>query len=199
MESALVAAIASIAAALIALFGAISNRRKTEEAAGRAQHANEQLSVDLKRIEEFQQTNLAQLKSELDRLTFIANTNYSKRVEVLTEAYSKLAEIKLLMESFVAPLFIHSTTGNQQTIKDAADKFEELYKFCSMKAIFFSPNSKFMDALGVLMGSINQMQNSTNSGNLSSWIQCAKTVINDADPILHKIRDEVRQELKLDL
>ena len=139
MEASVVAALASIAGALIALVGAIFNRRKTEEAAEQARLANERLGERLKRIDEFQQTNLALFKSELDRITFVVNANYSKRVEVLTEAYSRLAEIKLLMESFVVPLFAHSKTGNPQTIKDAADKFEELYKFCSMKAVFLHP------------------------------------------------------------
>lgn len=199
MEASVVAALASIAAALIALVGAIFNRRKTEEAAEQARLANEQLGERLKRIDEFQQTNLALFKSELDRITFVVNANYSKRVEVLTEAYSRLAEIKLLMESFVVPLFAHSKTGNPQTIKDAADKFEELYKFCSMKAVFFAPNSQFMNALGQLMNHINHMQNNANSGNSSSWPQQANIVINGVNPVLSQIRDEVRLELQLDL
>lgn len=199
MEPTVVAALASISAALIALVGAIFNRRKTEEAAEQARLANEKLSERLKRIDEFQQTNLALFKSELDRITFVVNANYSKRVEVLTEAYSKLAEIKLLMESFVVPRFAHSTTGNLQTIKDAADKFEELYKFCSMKAVFFAPNSQFMHALGQVMGHINHMQNNTTSSNPSTWAQQANIVINGVDPVLSQIRDEVRQELRFDL
>ena len=199
MEASVVAALASIAGALIALVGAIFNRRKTEEAAEQARLANERLGERLKRIDEFQQTNLALFKSELDRITFVVNANYSKRVEVLTEAYSRLAEIKLLMESFVVPLFAHSKTGNPQTIKDAADKFEELYKFCSMKAVFFAPNSQFMNALGQLMNHINHMQNNANSGNSSSWPQQANIVINGVNPVLSQIRDEVRLELQLDL
>jgi hypothetical protein len=199
MEPAVIAALASIAAALIALIGAIFNRRKTEEAAEQARLANVQVSERLKRIDEFQQTNLAQFKSELDRITFVVNANYSIRVEVLTEAYSKLAEIKILMESFVVPLFPHSTTGNPKTIRDAADKFEELYKFCSMKAVFFASNSQFMNALGQLMGHINHMLNNARSGNSSSWAQQANVVISGVSPVLSQIRDEVRQELKFDL
>lgn len=198
MEPAAVAALASISAALIALIGAIFNRRKTEEAAEQARLANVQLSERLKTIDEFQQTNLAMLKSDLDRITFVVNANYSKRVEVLTEAYSKLAEIKLLMESFVVPLFPHSVTGNPQTIRDAADKFEELYKFCSMKSVFFASNSQFMNALGQVMGHINHMLNNAGSGT-SSWQQQAKIVIGGVNPVLSQIQDEVRRELKLDL
>lgn len=199
MEPAVIAALASVSAAFIALFGAIFNRRKTADAAEQARLANVQLSERLKTIDEFQQTNLALLKSELDRITFVVNANYSKRVEVLTEAYSKLAEIKLLMESSVVPLFPHSTTGNPQTIRDAADKFEELYKLCSMKAVFFASNSQFMNALGQVMGHINHMLNNANSGNSSAWAQQANIVISGVNPVLSQIRDEVRQELKLDL
>lgn len=199
MEPAVVAAYASIAAALIAAVGAIFNRRKTEQAAEQARLANVQLSEGLKAIDEFQQTNVALLKSELDRITFVVNANYSKRVEVLTEAYSKLAEIKLLMESFVAPLFPHSVTGNLQTIRDAADKFEDLYKFCSLKYVFFASNSQFMNALGQVIGHINHMLNNAASGNSSSWQQQAKIVISGVSPVLSQIRDEVRLELRLDL
>ena len=195
MEPAVIAALASISAALISLIGAIFNRRKAEEAAEQARLANVQLSERLKMIDERQQTNLALFKSELDSI----NANYSKRVEVLTEAYSKLAEIKLLMESFVAPLFPHSVTGNPQTIRDAADKFEELYKFCSMKSVFFASNSQFMNALGQLMGHINHMFNNASFDNSSSWQAQANIVISGVNPVLAKIRDEVRQELKLGL
>lgn len=199
MEPALIAALASTSAALISLVGSIFNRRKTEEAAEQARLANVQLSKRLKAIDEFQQTNLTLFKSELDRVTFVINANYSKRVEVLTDAYSKLAEIKLLMESFVVPLFPHSVTGNLQTIRDAADKFEELYKFCSMKSVFFTSNSQFMSALSQVMGHINHMLNNASSGNSSSWQEQANIVINGVNPALSQIRDEVRQELKLDL
>lgn len=199
MEPAVVAALASISAAFITLIGAIFNSRKAEEAAEQARLANMRLSERLKMIEEVQQTNLAQFKSELDRITFVVNSNYSKRVEVLTEAYSKLAEIKLLMESFVVPLFPHSVTGNLQTIRDAADKFEELYKFCSMKSVFFASNSQFMSALGQVMGHINHMLNNAAPGNSSSWQQQANIVISGVNPVLLQICDEVRRELKFNI
>lgn len=198
MEPSVIAALASTSAAFIALFGAILNRRKTTEAAENARVANEQLSKQLKQIDEFQQTKLAMLKSDLDRITFVVNANHSKRAEFLIEAYSKLAEVKLLMESFVTPLFAHSTTGNPQTLKAAADKFEDLYKFCSMKAVFFASDSQFMYSLGQVMGHINQLQNTANPGNTLSWTQQANIVINGVSPILSQIRDEVRRELKLD-
>ena len=199
MDASVIAAAASICAALIALFGALFNRRKTEEAAEQSRQANEKFGERLKKIDEAQQSHLALLKSEMDRISFIANANHSKRVEVLTEAYSKLAEIKLLMESFVVPMFPQSVTGNAQTIMDAATKFEDLYKYCSMKAVFFSDNSSIMEALGKVMGHINYMQNLAQPGSSASWQQQANVVISGVTPALSKIRDEVRQELKLDL
>ena len=199
MEASDIAAAASICAALIALFGALFNRRKTEEAAEQSRKANEEFAKRLKIIDEGQQSHLTLLKSELDRINFVTNSNHSKRVEVLTEAYSKLAEIKLLMEAFVVPMFPQSVTGNTQTILDAVAKFEDLYKFCSMKAVFFSDRSTIMEALGKVMGHINQMQNLAQSGSSSSWQQQASVVIDGVTPVLQQIRNEVRQELGLDL
>lgn len=198
MEPSVVAAAASTAAALIALLGTLVNRRKTIEAAKEAREENRKLSADLKRIDARQQTELATFQSNLDRMTYVFNANYSKRVEVLTESYGQLVEIKLLMESFVVPLFAHSVTGNQQTIREAADKFEELYRYSSMKSVYFRKDSKFMSALGQLMGHINHMQNNASSGTQSSWNQQAQIVINGVNPILSEIAAEVRAELKLD-
>lgn len=199
MEPSVVAAAASISAALIALLGTLVNRRKTMEAAKEAREENRKLSEDLKRIDARQQTDLATFQSDLDRMTYVFNANYSKRVEVLTESYAKLIEIKLLMESFVVPLFAHSVTGNQQTIREAADKFEDLYRYSSMKSVYFRKNSKFMEALGQVMGHINHMQNNANSGTKSSWHEQAQIVISGVNPILQEIAAEVRAELKLDL
>lgn len=196
MEPSVISAAASICAAFVALFGALFNRRKTEKAAEQARLANERLGERLKQIDEHQQMRLALLKSEMDRIGFVTNANHSKRVEVLTDAYSKLAEIKLLMESFVVPLFGHSKTGNEQTLAEAAERFEELYKFCSMKSVYFSRDSTFMTALGHVMGHINHMQNLAQSG---AWLQQANIVIGGVDPVLAQIRDEVRHELRLDL
>lgn len=187
MDASVIAAAASICAALIALFGALFNRRKTEEAA-----------EQLKRIDECQHNHLTLLKSELDRISFVANSNHSKRVEVITEAYLRLAEIKFLMEAFVVPMFPQSVPRNTQTILDAVAKFEDLYKFCSMKAIFFSDRISIMEALGKVMGYINQMQNLAQSDS-SSWHQQASVVIDGVTPVLQQIRNEVRRELSLDL
>ncbi|MFA8506403.1 hypothetical protein ACEPUC_31830, partial [Burkholderia pseudomallei] len=85
MEPSIIAAAASVSAALIALFGAVINRRKTEQAAEQARLANEALSERLKKIDVVQQNQLALLKSEMDRIGYIANANHSKRAEVLTE------------------------------------------------------------------------------------------------------------------
>lgn len=199
MEPVIIAAIASSSAAIISLGGLIYNRKKSEEAAERARIANEKLSRDLKRFDEVQQAELALFKSDLDKVAFVVNSNYSKRVEVLTEVYAKLAEIKLLMESFVVPLFSHSITGNPQTIQDAACKFEELYKFCSMKSVFFTPESQIMNALGQIMGHINHMQNNNASSSSLTWEKQAEIVINGVSPVLSQIRDEVRKELKIEL
>lgn len=198
MEPAVIAAGASSCAALIALFGAIYNRNKTEEAAKEAREGNERLSERLKKMDESQQANLSLLKSDLDRMTFVVNANYSKKIEVLTEAYSKLAEIKLMVESFVVPLFAHSQTGNPQTLRDAADKFEELYKFCSMKSIYFT-SAPLMTALSGVMAHLNHMLNVAHSGNSSSRLQQAAIVIEGVTPILSKIREELRLELKMDV
>jgi len=196
MEPSVVAAAASISAALIALLGTFVNRRKTMEAAKETRKENRRLSEDLKQIDARQQTNIATFQSDLDRMTYVFNANHSKRVEVLTESYAKLVEIKLLMESFVVPLFAHSVTGNQQTIREAADKFEELYRYSSMNLVYFRKDSKFTEKLGQVMGHINHMQN--NATAQSSWNQQAQIVINGVDPILHEISAEVRAELKLD-
>ncbi|CAJ3178917.1 Uncharacterised protein [Burkholderia pseudomallei] len=198
MEPSIIAAAASVSAALIALFGAVFNRRKTEQAAEQARLANEALSERLKKIDVVQQNQLALLKSEMDRIGYIANVNHSKRAEVLTETYAKLADIKLLMERFVVPMFAHSSTGNAQTLTEAAHKFEELYRFCSMKAVYFSMDSKVMEALGQLMGYINHMQNLAQT-DASSWKQQASMVIDGVNPILGSIRTDIRRELKLDL
>ena len=81
---------------------------------------------------------------------------------------------------------------------DAVAKFEDLYKFCSMKAIFFSDRISIMEALGKVMGYINQMQNLAQSDS-SSWHQQASVVIDGVTPVLQQIRNEVRRELSLDL
>lgn len=192
MDPVILSAMASICAALIALWGVLFNRSKAEE-----------FSLQLKKLDTVQQGQLTFLKGEVDRLNFIANSNYSKRVAVLADAYSKLAEIKLMMESFVVPLFPHSVTGNLQTLTDAASRFEELYRFCSLNAIYLKPdtNKRLMSVLGKVMDNINGMLNLANSSTspISAWKQQARIVIDEVTPALHQLQDEVRKELQLDL
>lgn len=184
----------TLTVAFIALFGTLFNTWKSSQNARETRNNNERLSKELKSIDARQQSELALFQSELGRMS----ANYSKRVEVLTESYAKLVEIKLLMESFVVPLFEHSVTGDKATIRRAADKFEELYHYSSMNFVYFRKDSTFMSSLGELMGHINHMQNNANSGDKSSWHKQARIVIEGVNPILSNIAAEVRKELKLD-
>lgn len=159
----------------------------------------EEMNKELKNIEAMQQNQLAHLQTKLDMMTYIYKTNHSKRVEILTNFYSQLAEIKLILESFVVPLFSHSITGDAKTLKDAAYKFEKLYKYSSMNLLYFRNVEKFMQSLGNLMGSINMMQNEDKANGKSSWKIQANTLISDINAILKNIEGEIREELKLDL
>lgn len=199
MDPSIIAASSSIPAALVSLFGTLFIWRKTAKAAKKASAENRRLSEDLKAIDARQQANIASFQSNLDRMTHVMNANHSKRAEVLTKSYAMLAEIKLLMERFVVPLFKHSVTGDSMTVRDAAIKFEELYKYSSMHAVYFRADSQFVRVLAALMGHINQMQNLAGNNDPSVWNAKARIVIDGVEPLLKKIGSEVRKELGLDL
>ncbi|NKF52325.1 hypothetical protein G3R49_17335 [Shewanella sp. WXL01] len=199
LEPVYIAACASTAAALIALFGAVFTQRKTAEAAAQARSANEELAFRLKQIEEHQQSSLVKFQTELERMTHVVNLNHSKRVEVLTEAYAKLADIKIKLESYVVPMFIDSETKQLETLVESSRQFEELYKFCSRNALFFNEKSNIMGALGDLMGHINRMRNMAEKDQKEVKPEQARVVIKGVSPLLSTIAKEVRRDLKLDL
>ena len=197
--AALVTATASIIAVAISTKMTSKNHQQLIEDNKLSRKQLEEMNKELKNLEAIQENQLAHLQTKLDMMTYIYKTNHSKRVEVLTSFYSQLAEIKLVLQSFVVPLFNHSVTGDAQTLKDAARKFEELYKYSFMNLLYFRNTKKFMDSLGDLMASINTMQNEDKAHGKSAWKTQADIVISRINPILKIIGDEVREELKLDL
>ena len=201
LEPAYIAACASTVAALIALFGAVFTQRKTADAAAESRNANENLSLRLQQIEEYQQSSLAQFQTELERMTHVVNLNHSKRVEVLSGAYAKLADIKITLESYVVPMFIDSKTKQLETLTESSRKFEDLYRFCSQNALFFNEKSNIMGALGELVGHINNMRNMAekNQDEVELDQAQAMAVIEGVNPILATIGKEVRSDLKLNL
>lgn len=197
--AALVTATASIIAVALSTKMTSKNHQQLIEDNKLSRKQLEEMNKELKNLEAIQENQLAHLQTKLDMMTYIYKTNHSKRVEVLTSFYSQLAEIKLVLQSFVVPLFNHSVTGDPQTLKDAAYKFEKLYKYSSMNLLYFRNVEKFMQSLGDLMASINMMQNEDKANGKSSWKIQANTLISDINPILKNIGDEIREELKLDL
>ncbi|MGE6245492.1 hypothetical protein ACQKCF_05755 [Psychrobacter proteolyticus] len=197
--AALVTATASIIVVAINTIMILKNHQQLIEDNKLSRKQLEEMNKELKNLEAIQQNQLADLQTKLDIISYVYKSNYSRRVEVLTSFYSQLAEIKLLLESFVVPLFSDSVTGDAQTLKDAARKFEELYKYSFMNLLYFRNTKKFMDSLGDLMASINTMQNEDKAHGKSAWKTQADIVISRINPILKIIGDEVREELKLDL
>lgn len=193
MESAVIAAIASIISALIALLGVILSQKKADA----ARRSSEELSLRLKQIEANYQSSLASLHTDLDRMTYIINSNHAKRIDVLSEAYSMAADVKITLEQYVVPIFIDSKTKDINTLCDASRKFEELYKYCSQKAIFFNEDSNIITSIGELMGCIKRMRNMAEESQETVKPEQAMIVIGSVGPVLSAIRKEIREDLKL--
>ncbi|ENM3731627.1 hypothetical protein [Vibrio paracholerae] len=193
MEAALIAAIASITSAVIALFGVLISSRKASE----ARRANEELSLRLKQLEAQQQASLANVQTDLERMTYIVNSNHSKRLEVLTDAYAMVADVKITLEQYVVPMFADSETKNVETLIEASRKFEKLYKYCSQKSVFFSEKSNIMSALEELMSHINHIRNLAEDRQSTVKPEQAMVVIKGVNPVLSAIQKEVRIDLKL--
>ncbi|MYM23260.1 hypothetical protein GTP46_11445 [Duganella sp. FT135W] len=184
--AAYLSAAASVTGAVIVFFGAKFNRERTEK-----------FSSTLHVMNEDTQERITGMKTELDRLTHVQNANFTKRAEVLAEVYERFSSILVITESYVVPQFIHSETKDGETILRATKEFEDLYRYCMCKSIYFSDRSQIMTALGELQGSLNHLLNIGDPRAVGVWQAQAEIVRLQITPSLYKIRKEIREELNL--
>lgn len=190
--------------AIIALIGVVisnivlfSNQRKILKDNKNGRDEVRSLSKEINYLEANQAERLSEINNNLDNLSYVFKANHLKSREVLNEFYSRVAEIRLILESYVVPLFDYSETEKMETITQASKKFEELYRYIQINLIHVKDSGYYMRELGEVMALINRMKNIAVDKNLGSRDDQIESIQTGINPIIARIEEKVKQDLNI--